>query len=644
MTVDITKYNLANLPPASDKDAVGKFAQKLYDEAVNEKKRQKIPEKLTYSYTMYRGDHWQRAKMSKKNKSKITINLFFSNVNRTVSNITARRPVAEVVDLQKAGDNLANLFTARLKKWWKDTKQQGKLKRSALQMEKYGITVEHALWHKKKRFCEIEVCNPFSVFPAPGNWENFDEKCPYFCYAYAQPVEIVEKENNLEPNEVKVDAVYSTLGEYRENKRPQGYSQAFPHAPESGNYEDRTMHPVSGDERYTTKRALVVWLWIRDKYTKDKDGNKKYPDDIRVIKFTNKGDLVLDDDRNPGVHWNLKGDGEEGEKETLDVVNKTHAWGRFPFYKVNSYLDTTTHWGFSALDQVGDLNKKVDEIMSRILAWIMRVMFPTLVIAKETGIRREQINSRPNLILMPEKVEHVAGIKYVEVPNLPSNFMDVLQLVLNFFDRIYQIEDADRGIAPKGVIAASAIVALQERNAVLMAEKITSVDELVENRGKWAMSYEQNFGKKQTVEIDGETESFRATDFTGRELSYVVESGSTMPKTSLQIEEQAKDLYDKGVIDRRALLEVLNFPNWQKIIERAGEGQVDQALQILIDAGLPEEQAMALKEFVMQPEQGPGDTKKQAGSGPQPAGKPMAARGKTPPAQVTQHPSVKRTA
>ena len=94
MTVDITKYNLANLPPASDKDAVGKFAQKLYDEAVNEKKRQKIPEKLTYSYTMYRGDHWQRAKMSKKNKSKITINLFFSNVNRTVSNITARRPVA----------------------------------------------------------------------------------------------------------------------------------------------------------------------------------------------------------------------------------------------------------------------------------------------------------------------------------------------------------------------------------------------------------------------------------------------------------------------------------------------------------------------------------------------------------------------
>jgi len=235
----------------------------------------------------------------------------------------------------------------------------------------------------------------------------------------------------------------------------------------------------------------------------------------------------------------------------------------------------------------------------------------------------------------------------VAVPNLPSNFIEILNFILSFFDRIYQIEDADRGVGPKGVIAASAIVALQERNAVLIQEKINSIDGLVENRGKWKISMDQNFGFiREPVEVDGEQQLIRGTDLVGRKFNFVVESGSTAPKTSLQVEEQAKELYQMNAIDRRALLETLNFPNWKNIIERAGESQVDQALQILVDAGLDEETAYMLKEVVMQPNQGPGGSKtEKSGNKPvkssvESVGKPKAMQGGKPPVAVKQHPAI----
>jgi len=641
-------YNIANLPPDTDKEAVGKFGQLLFEDAQREKERQGLPHKWTHAYAMYRGDHWQKgAAFRKKSKSKVTVNLFFTNVIRTVSNITARRPVAEVVDLESGEDNADMALTARNRKWWKETKQQVKLKETALKMEKYGITVEHPVWMGKKNDCDIVVMDCFACFPAPGNWKNFDEDCPYFCKAFAENCDVLEKRYGLDPGTIKPDEVYSSMGEARSETRPVPTDTYPGSVAAAGNYTDPNMHPVVDGSTYLQKRALVVELWVRDPYTKtttsenvvgeDLEGNpviekttkKKYPDDIRRILFTNQGQLVLEDTPNPNINWALP----------MDRVKETHAWGRFPFYKVNSYLDTTSPWGFSALDQVGDLNKKVDEIMSRLLAWVMRVMFPPLIVAKETGLTKAMINSDPNRVYMVEKVAHVNGIRFEPVPNLPSNFIEILNLVLTFFDRIYQIEDADRGVGPRGVVAASAIVALQERNAVLIQEKIIAVDGLVENRGKWKISMDQNFGFiKEPIEVDGDRMDFRGTDLVGRKFNFVVESGSTMPRTSLQVEEQAKDLYDKGAIDRQALLEALNFPNWKKIIERAGEGQVDQALQILIAAGLDEETAYALKQYVMQPDQGPGGSKEK--SGVESVGKPKGIQGKTPPAGVRQNPAV----
>ena len=85
----------------------------------------------------------------------------------------------------------------------------------------------------------------------------------------------------------------------------------------------------------------------------------------------------------------------------------------------------------------------------------------------------------------------------------------------------------------------------------------------------------------------------------------------------MQIQEQAAQLYKLRAIDARALLETLNFPKWRQIIERMGEDQLDMALNVLIQAGLPQQDAMTLKQLLLQPQGGPGDAGGQNGTGSQ---------------------------
>jgi hypothetical protein len=257
------------------------------------------------------------------------------------------------------------------------------------------------------------------------------------------------------------------------------------------------------------------------------------------------------------------------------------------------------------MEMTAPINQEVNRQLTRMSRYLDMVSSPPLVCPSDTGLTRHDFGNKPGLFVQPSSGNTGAGIRYLQVPPLPNDFWKTLDWLIQMFDRIYQIEDADRGVAPSGVIAAQAIVALQERGQVMMAAKIRSVDYLVRQRGRCAVSLLQNFGTSpKKIEVDGEPAELVGVNMIDREFNYIVESGSTVHRTSVQVQQQAVELYDKGVIDRKALLETINFPGWKQIIERVGEGQLDQAMQILIDAGLDETQAAELKQYLMQPQAG----------------------------------------
>jgi hypothetical protein len=646
-------WSLSSIPPRGHAD-VGEFAKLLFDIAKNEKERLgKHADFLNY-YAKYKGTANKAQQSGRKGYTPrevagTLVNLLFANIERTVSNITARNPTGEVIDLDGQSDGSENILSAQLKKWWQDTDQRAKTKASARSMEIYGITSEKPYWDKAKDRPDIMLNDPFSFFPCPGNWEDLSEEMPYVCFAYVDFISNIEATFGVK--DVKADDAYELMGAVREDYKPktQGIQQTI------GNYTDpmtikRAEH---GSDDKSMKRGLVIEVWLRDnrkkterltqpyinpetgEQLKDETGRdlileasqttQVYPDGVRKITITGTTDakiksgiIVLDDSANPNINPALP----------VEQAQNTYPWGRLPIYHANSYKDGVSIYGFAAAEQVSDLLEKINVILFKLVAYVINVMAPPLIVQKYCGITQADIESNlaksGRLILMPTVPN--ARIEFMQIPNLPETFFRVLDLITRFFDRVYQIEDADRGEAPRGIIAASAIVALQERNQVLMQTKTTSIDSLVEQRSRWAIGLYQNFGTAtDTVNVNGTTEAFQGVAFAGRKYGYVVEAGSTTPRTNLQVQEMATGLAQQGFIDRRALLEVLNFPGWKEIIERMGENQLDQALNILVQAGMPIEMAQQLKITLAQQQGGPGDTQ-QSGGQPKP-GIPKAQQG-----------------
>jgi hypothetical protein len=524
------------------------------------------------------------------------------------------------------------LVSQKIKNWWNDSEQSISLAKSALANEIYGITTEKSVYDQKQKRTDTIVLDAFSAFPAPGYFEEWND-CPYFCHAYPMNNALVSQMFGLTDKDlVEGDDVYNLLGEDREDNRPIPAgtyvgSQNYP-----GNYTP-VQHPKYGTTQVGGEgRALVVEIWVRDYATEQVETQaeaqpvinpdtglpavdpmtgmpimepvvkvteqSKYPGNIRVVTLTNGGKLVLDDKGNPNVNPALP----------REIAAKTYLYDHFPFYKANSYEDTTSVWGFAAAEQVGDINLEIDEIVTRITNYIRRVTNPPLIIPKDTGISKEMITNQAGLILRPVSTVAAQGIRYLQVPNLPSNFFEALETLVKFFDRVSAIEDADRGDVPNRVVSGAAIAALQERGAVLIRSKIRAIDYLVRQRGRCAISFLQNFGIfPELITVQGETKQIIGVDLAGREFNYLVESGSTVSKTSLQVQEQAVKLYEMGAIDREALLENLNFPSWKQVIERVGEGQLGQAISILVQAGLPQDMAQMLYQQLSLPQGGPGN-------------------------------------
>jgi len=651
------KWNLEKLPPKGDSDVAG-FAYSLFEIALHEKERLNKHKDFLANYALYRGK--QSVGNTIMSPLHTSVNLYFANIERTVSNITARQPTGEVVDLDGIKDGAEEIFSVKLKKWWKDTAQQGKTRAAARIMEIYGIIPEKPYWDKHRKQPDISVTDPFAFYPAPGYYDDLSTECPYVCFVYLDFVDHAEAEFGIKG--IAAEDGYELLGLEREKYKADNYQTEQ----RLGNYADpmyRVDRAQSTQSDAKVERCLIIEIWVRDKRSKttredlpildemggimmDEIGSpiletlvtkeSVYPDGVRKITITRKKPdkkdnaqgayMILDDSPNPNINPALE----------IPLAEQTHPWGRFPVYYANSYRDLVSIWGFAAAEQVGDLVVEINRIVSKLVAYVINVMAPPLIVQQHCGISRTMIESAlekaGRLILMPTTPN--ARIEFMQIPNLPGTFFQVLDLVIKLFDRVYQIEDADRGEAPKGVIAASAIVALQERNQVLMQAKTTAIDTLAEQRSRWAIGLWQNFGTdSELVEVSDQPVEFIGTMYAGRKFSYLVEAGSTTPRTSLQVQEMAQALYQAGAIDRRALLENINFPGWRQIVERMGESELDAALGVLVAAGLPEEEAMGLKQILMEVQGGPGDT----GQPPSQVGEvppPKAVQGKQPPAEV----------
>jgi len=374
----------------------------------------------------------------------------------------------------------------------------------------------------------------------------------------------------------------------------------------------------------------------------DKKTRPRYPGGIRKITFCpsllkiyNNG--ILDDRKNPNVNWNLievrmeklLAEGkpeyvidEATEQPIIDEatglpaiqnvpvdedsayalahgsLDKTFLYNNFPFSAVSSLVDSSQWWGFSIIEQLEELTGKAEALLTKYLAYFEMVMFPIFINPKGSGVKNSQITNAPGVIINPLP-EHAPLLRYILPPPPPMGILELIMFLLYQVDIVSGTPEVTEGRKPKGVSAASAIIALQDKAATLFQPQIWAVDRIVQHRGLAHISFVQNFGtEEKPIKVDDEFVRFLGIDLWGS-FKYMVESGSSAPITKSGRRTQYIELFRIGAMDIQSLLEMLEIPN--RIIERVLERfSVPGALQLLIDAGLPEEVAQQIYQAVLQ--------------------------------------------
>jgi hypothetical protein len=659
MAVD-PKWTMSNIPPEGDPE-LGMFVYERYLEAKKEKERLKLPDRWLENFRLMRGRHW----LNKTTHP--TVNLIFANIERTVASLVSRNPQAEVVVTDGIEDTPGyeadKLMNKLVGDWWTGSEQIVVLTKSIFNMEVYGPTIEKAVVVDTGKRVDangeripvldfkIVPMDPYAAFPEPGNFNDISTDCRFFGHAYPVMIDEVRSVYDIsEDQSIQPDDTYNVLGRDREHYIP---SAAENTPPGSVTYSDGSRNlvnfPAEAPDGVGKGKTLLIEMWLRDDreetyvveevehvnpvsgaitYEKIMGKRKKYPDGIRKVTVCDSGKLVLDDMKNPNLNYAM----------SADVAENCHAWGRFPFYMETSYKDNFILWGFSNIEQTGMLNLVIDEIFAAMIHYIKTCLKPPLINPKDTGIANSKLSNRAGLVLNPLNFQVAKGLRFMDVPSLPNDFYRLISLAMSFLDRISATEDADRGEAPGSIQSGVGVVALQARNKIVMGHKVRAVSHLIRERGRWAINFFQNFGYlTETMKTGEEKVLFRGTQFAGRLFNYTVEEGSTMPRTEAQLKADALTMYQLGINDRQDVFEKHEWPGWKEIIERVGEGQLNQALQILMQAGLPQEVAQQLKEQLMLTQGGPGNTQQsQPGVAEVAPGAPQPGVGPPPPDEVQQ--------
>jgi len=275
------KWTLQKIPPKGTPD-VAEFAYNLFEIAKAEKERLKKNDDWLANYSLYRGKSLTGVRQVKKSSPE---NLYFSNVERTVANITARNPTGEVVDLDGYEDDAENILSMKLKKWWKDTEQQPKTRHSARTMEIYGVAPEKPVWDKVQGQPNTMPTDPFSFFPAPGNWDNISEEAPYISFAYLDYVDKVEDEYGV--TGILQDTAYELLGAVREE-----YKTTI--QPKTGNYTEKVIPARRDTSDKKIERCLIIEVWLRDNSTKTEKEENPIMDEDGIPLMDENGEQLFE--------------------------------------------------------------------------------------------------------------------------------------------------------------------------------------------------------------------------------------------------------------------------------------------------------------------------------------------------------------
>ena len=472
-------------------------------------------------------------------KSNQVTNLVFSTIESIRPIMTDNNPKFIAVPNNPQGLEFSNDVQMALDYEWDREKMPTKLPAQLIPMLVYGTAVWFVQWDGKEGEygnIKIKEVDPFNIFPDPLA-ENVDnaEYIVYATYKNANQIkqQFPDKANAIEGSRISMSELVANRDEQDTNEENQ---------------------------------VLILEMWCRDWTTMDEDidGNKslKYPQG-RVITCLPELGIILSDKKNP------------------------YKDGKFPFVLMKNYDVPFKFWGVGEVEQIMSPQIYVNELTNQIIDNAKNTANMQWIIDKNAGIGQGKLTNRPGLVI---RKNPGAEVRRDTPPPMPTYVREQIDVLKADIQDISGVLDSLKGEKQTGVVAASAILALQEASQSRIRLKIKIMESNLTELANMVYSRMQQFWKLdrwvRVTDIEGNP-SFKeiGQQVLANDYDLKVMAGSTMPvNKNAMMDLMIRLAQTNGedglpIVDRKAVLEYLPIGDKKAISDRFAELKAQQEQQ-----------------------------------------------------------------
>lgn len=273
-----------------------------------------------------------------------------------------------------------------------------------------------------------------------------------------------------------------------------------------------------------------------------------------------------------------------------DMASEFWGHGSHPYERYVPY-DLGEFWGLSLVELLTSPQESLDRILASLQHNVELLGNPPFKEGTRSGLQRQQITNKPGQRLT---VNESATAEWLMPPPMHESLPQLLHYFLNRMEAISGLSAITRGGSPGGRNAQGTIDAMQEAAFVRIRMALRNMERFLRRAGAKAASIiAENYTVPRMVAYLGPGGQGSAVALTTEHFYLPGPNGESMPmkfklhvdvgsqtQTSREAREaKAITLFGLGALDDLALLEAVQFPNWQQVAERVMTAKAQGLMQ-----------------------------------------------------------------
>lgn len=498
---------------------------------------------------LYYGDHWHDSGTS---QTKMVFNYALSGVETALPNIADYLPTIDIMPREKDDIYFADMMQKRFNQIAELSKLFDKILdaiKDSLIYSNGFIQILPVVKDSGNLEITVEVIDPFTVFPDKWATGVGPDQCKRLIFATPMYVDDIEAEYGVEV------VAEGAMDEYR----------AF-------------QITTPDESTHNKDMALVI-----ECFTYDEDG--EYPNGRFTAICGEK--LLIDED--------------------IELPSS-------PNFMIGNYKSPHAFYGIGEPELNRTQIKSINEVMSAIADNIRLTGNPLRKMSTRAKAKNpKRLTGKPGETVT---VDDINEYSYENPPSIPAYVQHFVEQIQRMQDSITGYHDVTQGRRPVGVTSAKGIMALQESAQTRIRYKITKeITQFVKDIGNYIVDLIKIYDEEMVTIRERDTAGqyqfvqynpMARYDADGNEdkdgklleesqFDISVATGFRIPTGRMAKEEQALERFQMGVYGIEQVVEALNEPNKQELIESYYQRQ---GMQMQEEGGVDPEILEKFKELV----------------------------------------------